>query len=191
MGTIHDRIYDIAKPYLDTRENDVHVSLSYTFARRLLDYYPDADEDIVLPAILLHDVGWKIVPEEKQSGAFGPNSRDTETRRLHEIEGSRIAEEILRSLNYNPVKIAEIKAIIDGHDSRKEALSINDALVKDADKLWRFTPIGVNIDHARFGIDRNSYLAYLGNIIEQWFITPEAADMAREALNETRALYNI
>jgi HD superfamily phosphodiesterase len=189
MKTIHDRIYDIAKPYLDTRKNDVHVSLSHTFARRLLKYYPEADEDIVLPAIILHDVGWNIVPEEKQSGAFGPNARDMETRRLHEIEGAKIAEEILLSLNYNLVKIVEIKAIIDGHDSRKEALSINDALVKDADKLWRFTPIGVDIDHARFGIDRNSYLAYLGNIIEQWLLTPEAVDMAREALNETRALH--
>jgi HD superfamily phosphodiesterase len=188
VENIYDRIYEMAKPYLDTRRNDVHISLSYTFARRLLKHYAEADEDIVLPAVILHDVGWKIVPEEKLSGAFGPNTKDMETRRLHEIEGAKIAEEILRSINYSELKIAEITAIIDGHDSRKESLSLNDALVKDTDKLWRFTPIGVDIDHARFGIERNIYITYLDGIIEQWFLTPEAGDMAREALDETKAL---
>jgi HD superfamily phosphodiesterase len=188
METIYERIYDIAKPYLDTRKNDIHVSISYKFARQLLKYYPEADEDIVLPAVILHDVGWKIVPEEKQSGAFGPNAKDIETRRLHEIEGAKIAEKILHSLNYNEAKIAEITAIIDGHDTRKEALSLNDVLVRDADKLWRFTPIGVGIDHFRFGIDRDNYMAYLNSIIYQWFFTPEAGNMAQEALNETKAL---
>jgi HD superfamily phosphodiesterase len=188
MGIIHDRIYDMAKPYLDTRKNDVHISLSFMFARRLLKHYPDADEDIVLPAVLLHDVGWKIVPEEKQSGAFGPNTQDTETRRFHEIEGAKIAGDILHSINYDELKTTEIIAIIDGHDSRKEALSLNDALVKDADKLWRLTPTGVDIDHARFGIDRRTYITYLDGIIEQWFFTPEARNMARKALDETKAL---
>jgi HD superfamily phosphodiesterase len=188
MGTIYDRIYDRARPYLDTRKNDVHISISYTFAQQLLKYYPDADEDIVLPAVILHDVGWKAVPEEKQSDAFGPNVKDTETRRLHEIEGAKIAGEILHSVNYDELKIAEITAIIDGHDSRKETLSLNDALVKDADKFWRFTPIGVEIDHTRFGIDRNIYITYLDGIIEQWFLTPTAGDMAHKALDETRAL---
>jgi len=42
----------------------------------LLAHYPEADEEIVLPAILLHDVGWKMVPEEKELNAFGPKPKD-------------------------------------------------------------------------------------------------------------------
>ncbi len=53
-GSVYDEVYRKAEPYLDTRRNDVHVSLSYDFARRLLAHYPNADEKIVLPAILLH-----------------------------------------------------------------------------------------------------------------------------------------
>ena len=34
--------------------------------------------------------------------------------------------------------VEEVVAIIDGHDSRRHALSRNDELVKDADKLWRY-----------------------------------------------------
>ena len=186
-NAIYDEIYRKAEPYLDTRQNAVHVSLSYDFACRLLDLYPTADIEIVLPAIILHDVGWKKVPEEKQLSAFGPKAKDKKTQRIHETEGVKIAEEILNALHYDREKILEILSIIDGHDTRQEALSINDQLVKDADKLWRFTPAGVDIDHFRFDIPRGRYMAWLATVIEDWFFTPEAKEMARVALAESRS----
>ena len=182
----YDEIFRKAGPYLDTRRNDVHVSLAYEFARRLLAFYPNANEDIVLPAVILHDVGWKRVPEEKQLSAFGPKANDKKTQRIHETEGVKIAEEILTSLNYDEEKIREILSIIDGHDTRQEALSLNDQLVKDADKLWRFTPAGVDIDHARFSIPRDRYAEWLGTVIDDWFFTPEAREIAQAALAEAK-----
>jgi hypothetical protein len=184
--SVYDDIYRKAAPYLDTRQNDVHVSGSYDFARRLLVLYPNADEEIVLPAIVLHDVGWKMVPEQKQLSAFGPKVKDKKTRRIHETEGVKIAEEILTRLNYDKEKILEILSIIDGHDTRQEALSLNDQLVKDADKLWRFTPAGVDIDHTRFGIPRDSYMKWLDTVIDDWLFTPEAKEMAHAALAEAK-----
>ena len=185
-NTIYDMIYEKAKPYLDTRRNDIHVAISYDFAQRLLSLYPQADENIVLPAILLHDVGWKMVPEERQKGAFGPDVSDNETQRFHEIEGAKIAGEILSSLNYPEHKVQKITEIIDGHDTRLEALSLNDMLVKDADKLWRYTPTGVDIDHARFGIDRSIHTDLIAGLIDKWFFTSEARNMAREDLFKAR-----
>ena len=185
-GSVYDKIYRKAELYLDTRQNDVHVSLSYDFACRLLAHYPNADEEIVLPAIVLHDVGWKMVPEGKQLNAFGPKVKDKKTQRIHETEGVKIAEEILSRLNYDKEKILEILSIIDGHDTRQEALSLNDQLVKDADKLWRFTPVGVDIDHTRFGILRDSYMKWLATVIDDWLFTPEAKEIARAALTEAK-----
>ena len=185
--SVYDDIYRKAEPYLDTRQNDVHVSLSYDFARRLLAHYPNADEEIVLPAIVLHDVGWKMVPEEKQLSAFGPKAKDKKTQRMHETEGVKIAEQILTRLDYDKEKILEILSIIDGHDTRLEALSLNDQLVKDSDKLWRFTPAGVDIDHARFEIARDNYLKWLDTVIDDWLFTPEANKMAHDALAEARS----
>lgn len=186
VENIYDKIHEKAKHYLDTRHNDVHVSLSYAFARKLLTHYPEADEEVVLAAILLHDVGWKMVPEDKQLDAFGPTVKDSEAQRFHEAESARIAREILISLNYSEEKTLQIMAIIDGHDTRDEVLSLDDSLVKDADKLWRYTPIGVNIDHKRFGIERKEYLGYLETMIERWLFTPEAKRMAGEALAEAK-----
>ena len=187
MKTIYDKIYEEANPYLDTRYNDIHIALSYDFVKRLLKSHPQADENIVLPAILLHDVGWKMVPEEEQSGAFGPEVKNHEAQRLHEIEGVRIAGDILNKLNYPKDETHEILDIIDGHDTRLEALSLNDKLVKDADKLWRFTPTGVDIDHVRFGIERIPYMIYLEDRIKDWFFTPAAEEMASEALAIARS----
>ena len=185
--SIYDEIYRKAEPYLDTRQNDVHVSGSFDFACRLLAHYPNADKEIVLPAIVLHDVGWKMVPEEKQLSAFGPMVKDKKTQRIHETEGVKIAEEILTRLYYDKEKILEILSIIDGHDTRQEALSLNDQLVKDADKLWRFTLTGVDIDHARFGIPRDSYMEWLETMIDDWLFTFEAREMAHVALAEAKS----
>ena len=186
MSTIYDEIYRKAEPYWDTRNNDAHIASSYGYARRLLSLYPDADESIVLPAVLLHDVGWKMVPEEKQRGAFGPEVKDKETQRFHEKEGVRIARNILGSLAYDGEKTDEILSIIDGHDTREQALSLNDKLVKDADKLWRFTPYCVKLGFRHFGFELEDYIQWLGERIETWFWTPEAKAMAREALNRAR-----
>jgi HD superfamily phosphodiesterase len=162
------------------------MPLAYDFAKRLLAHYSQADEAVVLPAILLHDVGWKMVPEEKQMNAFGPKATDKASNRLHETEGVRIAAEILASLDYDAAKTHEILQIIDGHDSRLEALSLNDKLVKDADKLWRFTTIGIDIDHRRFKAEPAAYIDYLSHQLEEWLFTPEAKEMARLALAEAR-----
>ena len=184
--TIYDEIYRRAAVYWDTRHNEVHLPLAYDFAKKLLAYYPQADEAVVLPAILLHDIGWKMVPEERQLNAFGPKATDQAANRLHEVEGVRLAGEILAALNYDPAKTQEILSIIEGHDSRLEALSSNDKLVKDADKLWRFTPTGIEIDHRRFGIERAAYLDYMAAKIEGWFFTPEAKAIARAELARAR-----
>ena len=75
---------------------------------------------MVFPAIILHDVGWKFIPEDLQTTAFGPGEKDMDLNRVHEVEGARIAGEILARLNYRHSLINEIREIILGHDSRKQ-----------------------------------------------------------------------
>jgi len=131
-----------ARPHLDVRNNDEHTLQAYWLARALLDSHPGAREDIVLPAILFHDVGWKRVPQDQMFLAFGPNATRPDLVRLHETEGAAIARAELTGLG---LPLDEIAGIIDGHDTRKAALSTEDAIVKDADKVWRFTPHGIAI----------------------------------------------
>jgi HD superfamily phosphodiesterase len=177
----HQRIFEKAKPFLRTRKNLVHTRIALRYALELLKS-EKGDESIVIPAIILHDVGWKAVPEHLHLTAFGPNPSNPKLTRLHEREGAKIAKGILEKLHYPCGKIEEICQIIKGHDSRKRPLSWNDRIVKDSDKLWRYSRKGMAIDLARFQIPRRDYLIFLEAIIEQWFLTPTGMGLAKKEI---------
>jgi HD superfamily phosphodiesterase len=186
--TTLERIYALAEPYWQTRSNEVHVPGAYALAQRLLDAHPDADADVVLPAILLHDCGYFLVPEEDHlKGLAGaPVGWEPDITRLHEIEGARIAGEILGEVGYDPGRTARIQEIVDGHDSRTEALSLEDALVKDADKLWRYTESGVRICSGWMNRTPEDFMDFVESRIDSWLLTDACRKLARETLAESR-----
>ena len=168
MGERDALIWRLATPYLQTRDNDAHTLYSYGIARQLLMRIPEADEHIVLPAIILHDTGWSTVDEFDAFQAIAPDRDGSYDWAVyqHEKEGARIAREVLTEAGIPESDIDEICTIIDGHDTRLEALSLNDKLVKDSDKVWRVSPHGTDVAMPRFGLNReeslriNSYRAY-------------------------------
>jgi len=158
-------IWLAAKPWLNVRSNDEHTLISYRLALALLEHHPSADANVVLPAVLLHDVGWKMFPEEKLAAAVGPDPKYPELQREHEVEGVRIARDILGHLAIPDVDVGRVTDIIDGHDTRKHALSLEDALMKDADKLWRFTEHGRVTIGGWFGTSPQETLAMLESFV--------------------------
>ncbi|ACM18509.1 metal-dependent phosphohydrolase [Geotalea daltonii FRC-32] len=173
---IYEKIYALAKPYLNTRKNDIHVEISHGFAWRLLEDEP-GDPEVVIPAILCHDLGWIKLTEELQLKAFGPGF-DPDLRRIHEVEGVKLARGILSRLDYNPQKTIEILHIIDGHDSRIQAISDSDKIVKDADKLFRCTATGLAIDMERFRQEKGPYRQWITSQIDSWFFTETGTRLA-------------
>jgi HD superfamily phosphodiesterase len=178
---IHQKVFEKAKPFLRTRKNLVHTQIALHYALKLLKS-EQGDEDVVIPAVLLHDVGWKTIPANLQLTAFGPNPTNPKLARVHEVEGAKIAEAILRDLRYPSERIKEISLIIRGHDTRKRPISRNDRIVKDADKLWRYSRRGMSIDLDRFQIPRREYLVFLEGIIDQWFLTPTGKKIAKNEI---------
>ncbi|HEX6020424.1 MAG TPA: HD domain-containing protein [Solirubrobacter sp.] len=176
MADRYEHVWAAAAPYLRARKNDVHVPLSYGYARTLLAEHPDADPDVVLPAVILHDTGWAVV--EHRTEQVGPDMLKSDMRRAHEIEGARIAREITGN--------EEIATIIDGHDTRLHALSRNDELVKDADKLWRYCVAGVGIGCDFFGMTPGEYADHVEAELEDVLFTDTALRIARREIAETR-----
>ncbi|MFH1116847.1 MAG: HD domain-containing protein [Pseudomonadota bacterium] len=185
MHDKHKELFDLARPFLDTRENDKHTRIAFQFALRLLGEEA-ADPAVVLPAVIVHDVGWKCVPEDVQLTAFGPGLKDWNLNRVHEVEGARIASDLLKRAGYPQHVVEEIQEIVLGHDSRPEALSLNDAVVKDSDKLWRYSEHGFWLSIKRFDLTYEHQQHRLRNNMEEWFLTPTAKRFAREEL-ELRA----
>ncbi|UCE34565.1 MAG: HD domain-containing protein [Deltaproteobacteria bacterium] len=181
MKRIFEKIWELAEPYLDTRDNTIHTRISVRLAYQLLDR-EGGDPAIVIPAIILHDVGWKAIPENLHLAAFGPKATSPELNRVHEVEGVRIAKEILEQVQYDHGRIEEILEIIDGHDSREEPLSLNDKLVKDADRLSRYAKEIFHIDMQRYNHTYEEELNRIRSQLEKWFFTRSAKRIARKEL---------
>ena len=186
-GHPYPEVWRAAEVYLRARKNDVHIPLSYGYARKLLEAYPEADADIVSLAIILHDIGWwSIDIEDILSKGFGPNMMQSDVRFLHETEGVRLATPILKQLGWPAKTIKAVCAIIDGHDTRKEPKSLNDRLVRDADKLWRFTPTGVAIASDWLKMTPSVYCRRLQTEILPILETEAAVRIATKELAKTR-----
>jgi HD superfamily phosphodiesterase len=174
-----DAVWRRAVDHLHVRDNDAHTAYSYGIASALCDLHPGADREVVLPAIILHDTGWSCVPEDEVLQAIAPGGGRHDLVIRHEKEGARIAREILEELDHPGDRVEEIVEIIDGHDSRTTSLSLNDSLVKDADKLWRLTPHGVDTVMGWFGLTREQAHALIASRVHDHLFTDAARTMAR------------
>ena len=172
-------IWNLAAPYLKVRDNDAHTLYALGLARALLEAHPEADAAVVLPAIMLHDIGWSQVPPAEVLKAIAPGGGRPDLVLLHEKEGARLAATILSEAGYDAGKVPAILDIIDGHDSRREAISIEDAIVKDADKTWRLSPHGIDTVMDWFGLDRGQALRLCSQRVHGHLFTAEAQAVAR------------
>jgi hypothetical protein len=149
----YDPVWRASEPFMRARKNDVHIPLSFDWAVRLLDHFPQADRDVVLLAILLHDIGWWAIDMDTiiEQGFRGDNILQSDVRYRHEAEGVRLATDVLRATGWPADIIAQVCEIIDGHDTRPAPRHLNDRIVRDADKLWRYEVTGTAVGCDWFG----------------------------------------
>lgn len=176
-------------PETRTRGNDIHLPISLAFAHRLCNAYPDADRELVLVSVLLHDTGWAFVDESRiVSEGFGADWRRAAIRFEHEAEGCNVARRVLPPLGYSAEFVDQVCEIVDGHDTRHVAYSLADALMRDADRLWRFDHAGIALASSWFGMDPATYTDRLASEIIPELITAAAVEMATADLARSTAL---
>lgn len=184
-----DALWKAIEPETRTRANDVHLPIVAAYAKRLCDAYPEADRELVLVAAILHDTGWAHVDETRIiSEGFSGNWRKAAIRFEHEEEGYKVARRVLPELGYSEEFIDRVCTIIDGHDTRQVAFSLEDALVRDCDRLWRFDRAGIMASSSWFGMAISDYTARLQREILPELITEAAHQMAREDLARANTL---
>ncbi|MDV2477542.1 HD domain-containing protein [Rhodococcus zopfii] len=188
-GAELDPIWAAIVPETRARSNDIHLPVSLAFAERLVAAHPEADALLVRVAIVLHDAGWGRVDESRiLSEGFSGDWRKAAIRFEHEKQGCEIAREVLPPLGYDEEFVEEVVAIIDGHDTRKEAYSLEDALVRDADRLWRFDHAGIALAAGWFNMDPATYCSRLRSEIIPELLTQAGIEMALASLDRSEAL---
>lgn len=188
-GTDLDDVWRAVVPETRARANDIHLPMSLAYAERLCAAYPEADALLVRVAILLHDTGWGRVDETRiLTEGFTGDWRKAAIRFEHERQGCLVAQEVLPPLGYPEEFVDRVVAIIDGHDTRPESRSLEDSLVRDADRLWRFDYAGIAVASGWFGLDPATYSDRLETEILPELLTEAGYAIAVTHLSASRAL---
>ena len=151
MKPIIDKIWQLALPYQDKRNDAGHAEITFRYASELVTL-EKGNEDVILPAIILHDIGWSQLVKERRLLIFNKDARKENRHSVqleHQNEGVKLAADILREVNYPPELTDEILDIISHHDTRKGFISKNEGIVRDADKLWRTSEKGFTVSEER------------------------------------------
>ena len=179
-------LFKLAEPYLKVRDDILHTRIVHQYAVSLLEKEA-GDKKIVEPAVILHDVGWSQLKSEEIKIAFGVHAKGEKAKqlnRIHEIEGARIAREILAKLDYDRSFTDEIARIIERHDSGKNPQTIEEKIVKDADRLWRVSKIGYYHEMERQNTTHEVRYRFLTQNMGKWFFTKTARELANIELQE-------
>lgn len=177
-------LFRLAEPYLAVRNDLPHAQISHHYSLRLLSK-EGGNRRIVEPAVILHDVGWSKLTPQQIKIAFGVRAGGEEADRLnriHEVDGAVIAGRMLQGLDYDPILIKQITLMIGRHDSGNDPESLEEKILKDSDKLWRFSGIGFWNEIERQGLDSLELYRFLEERRPVWFFLPTALSLAKEEL---------
>lgn len=182
-------LFERALPQLGTRTNDSHARISCQYVVALLER-EGGDSRVAVPAILLHDLGWNEIPDEDQRKAYGPGSSDADLNRQHEVAGARLARTVLEEAGYPPESTEEICRIILTHDSNPTALTLEEAIVKDADKVWRVSRAGfpLTLDMLT-NMNPQELHDFIAIRAPRWFLTRAGRELAEAELAARRLEY--
>jgi hypothetical protein len=177
------RVWEAALPYQDKRGDIGHAEVVLYNALRLLDTVR-ADRETVTLAAIGHDIGWCRIPEIERYQAWPLAQKgDPQLRASHQVHSVAILRGILQEVGYQDGSRAlRIYDIVSQHDTRKGFLSPEDGTMRDADKLWRFSPVVMlahrdvaSLERDARAIDRDGF-----------FYWPESKKMAKSDTEMTR-----
>ena len=141
MKEIYKKIWSLAKPYYEKgRPMDIeHIKWMMKDAE-LVCKKENLDATVLLPLVILHDVGYAEVPKD--------NPFKINIREAHMKAGAKIAREILEQTKYPKEKIEKIVYFVSVHDNwalgennlYKENIILG--VFNDLDYMWMATKKG-------------------------------------------------
>lgn len=181
------------KNYLDSRRGDEnHAKNTLNFAKELLINHSNANEKVTLTSSLLHDIGWSKLSSAERNNAFIFNSEKRQKIvNAHEKFGATLAREILKDGDFKKTELEEIKRIILNHDENSKSISLEEKIVRDSDKLCRYTKKTFLVDIKRFKSTPIERFAVLEQNLENWFYLPESKNLAINLLNNLKKSFKI
>lgn len=130
----YKKIWELAMPYLQqgTMKDFVVHTNNVVKAMELLISGEGGEENILIPAAILHDVGFSKVAKDLQTNA--EMSKKREAQRQHLVFAKEIIEEILNRIGYNRRDITKVIDIVSAHKF-SDPKELDKRMLIDADNL--------------------------------------------------------
>ena len=128
-------IWKEVKPLMATvlkKDYVFHVEMVTRAMSELLEGGEQGDKDILIPAALLHDIGWSTIPKDLQV-ATDKELKD-KAGHMHIDNAPALVNRILTKLHYSPEQIARITDIVSAH-KYQDPQEREKQLLIDADNL--------------------------------------------------------
>ena len=190
---MESRLKTIVEPILENARNgDLdHTFRAVEYGKRLLEREA-ADENIVIPALYLHDIGWSRVDFSDFTDSAAARKKDSKSFLLHMQKGAEMAGEILEKLDFDSETAGAIATIIAIHDEPKKVHAMKDlsaTLVCEADRLDRYGPESLKRYRTMFEGDyfhekTGQVAEYLRRGLKYWFRTGTARALAKKLAGE-------
>ncbi len=197
-------VWEICKDVLQNgRKLDlVHSRVSLDFALRLLDMI-EGDPDIVIPATILHDIGNTVLDGDNlEQKTIDPGTESakkiysTSIKKMHLIEGRKLAKDILERAGYAKNLINPVAEIVGDHETLmglppEDRDNINKLIVSEADKLYRYSPHGMYAMCRVHNIKEEEMLDLALGKMNVWLVTDVAKRIALEELRKMPDSYKL
>ena len=188
MKQIYQQIWKLAKPYYKKgRPMDIdHIEWMMKDAL-LVCKKENLDDTLLLPLVILHDVGYAEVPKD--------NPYNLDLRKAHMKAGKKIAKEILEKVNYPKDKIKTISYYVSVHDNW--ALGNNKIYQKDVilgtftdlDFIWMTTKKGFPAISKILKKNKKEMVQYIENnekLVERPFATKTVKELFQKYLQQRK-----
>lgn len=147
---IEEKLVNKLKEYFGKSYFYYHTLAAVFWMKQLINT-EGGDERILVPAIYLHDIGYPEALKQKKNDFDSHKA----AKALHMEIGARIAESILKELNFSPNEIKETSHLISVHDRYDLLSTHNEQLVFEADSLSvidreKVKPDFSKVDYQRF-----------------------------------------
>ena len=188
LAVWESRLKEKARPYLlQGRPGDwEHTLRAIEYGKRLL-IEEEGDPEVVITALVLHDIGWSRVSYDDFVQAPPEKKKETHSLKEHMVQGAVLAREILNPLDFPKAKKELVLKIIAVHDLPEVIQNLPEpeaVLVMEADRLDRFGEESLKRYRKMFG---ENYLQEVRRFLLEgsntWFRTPTGKRMVQEVLS--------
>jgi len=140
----------IVKPYLlECRHGDYEHTLRVVKWMKVLMKTEGGDPEILIPAAYLHEIGYYTLLPKEEKDSLKRDEMIKKYKQEHMKRGAKLAEKILKDMNYPKDKAKRIVHLVSVHDNWFDITDKDEFILSDSDNLSKLLAKHIKTKYAK------------------------------------------